>query len=256
MLGRLHRLLEEHPFPQDGRISVVGRGARLGLTSDPTEQVYFGPWEALAVYINQLVTEALRAAARKASWTSIQVNVDTIAAAHRDNGTTGVSLILLAGSFSGGAFLCDNLMLRDTGYVLAFDGNIPHQSAEFSGRRFSVVLHTVRQQGPLATQVSEHLKRLQFPVPLRNPGDTLRATQTHGPPFRCCTSSQGRRGRTPSPSASGPQSRRLRVTWRSSRSRTAVAWRWTSSGTWATTCRTAHCRWSYYGPWQLGSSRR
>ena len=82
---------------------------------------------------------------------------------HCDGRVQGVSVIFLAGEFTGGAFHCGDFVLRDCDYGLAFDGLQPHHSEEFQGTRFSVVLHSVVPPTP-ARPHEPSLIQVGFPV--------------------------------------------------------------------------------------------
>ena len=127
--------------PRDG--AVLGFGTRLGLTMEAGMPTVSPEAHDLCKSLNDVVRDILKACALRATWSSLQINVDTIAEPHRDTGCQGTSLILLAGDFSRGAFHCGQLLLDAAGQILAFDGRVPHSSDEFGGRRISLVFHTL-----------------------------------------------------------------------------------------------------------------
>lgn len=113
-------------FPADARNVVVGGGARLGATGTDGKEFYVGPWAEVARAANRAAQAALDRAGLRATWTSIQVNVNSVAARHVDVDVEGLSLVLLGGTFCRGAFRTDERVLRDAGWLLAFDGTAPN----------------------------------------------------------------------------------------------------------------------------------
>ena len=162
-LPRLHELLRQHPWPPDDREAVHGKGRRLGLQPTQGMPLFWGRWRELVVTVNRMVAEALSEAGRFALWSSIQVNADSIARPHQDVGVDGISLVFLAGAFSGGAFRCESLLLRDSGFLLAFDPRKPHHSEEFAGERFALILHNLAGR-PAPAGSEWGLRALGFPA--------------------------------------------------------------------------------------------
>ena len=149
--------------PRSG--AVVGCGIRLGLTRVDGRLAVSPAAPGLCHGLNQAIRKALAACALCASWSSIQINVDTVAELHRDIDCTGTSLILLAGSFSRGAFRCGDLLLNSTGQLLAFQGSKAHSSDEFGGNRISVVFHSIDVGTDMPTELHLQLASLGFPLP-------------------------------------------------------------------------------------------
>ena len=158
--------------PREG--AVLGFGAQLGLTREDGVLKIAEEAQYFCSCINQVTEEALTACALQATWTSLQVNVDTTAELHKDVDCSGTSLILLAGDFCRGAFRCGNLVLDATGQLLALDRRQPHSSDEFSGHRISLVFHTLGAQEDVGEDVLEKLRALNFPISRRgSPGRAL-----------------------------------------------------------------------------------
>ena len=74
-------------------------------------------------------------------WGSLQINKNTVSRPHVDGNNSGPSLIILFGSFAEGAFrMSDNsLIIDEVGTALAIDGTLKHESAPFTGERYSIV---------------------------------------------------------------------------------------------------------------------
>ena len=83
--------------PRQGAVS--GFGVRIGLTRVGSQTVVADEGQYLSSCINKLVTESLGACNLHAWWTSIQVNVDSVAELHTDRDCEGLSMVLLVGDF-------------------------------------------------------------------------------------------------------------------------------------------------------------
>ena len=145
--SRLAAALQSVEVPTSQRRVVKGRGICMGLTNTQRGHVVahlHDSFRHLAVLINEMVNAALSDSFQAFSWTSIQLNKNTVSVPHRDSNNAGLSLVLLAGSFTGGAFHCESFKepWQEQGKMLAFDGRAVHSSDPFSGTRFSVILFT------------------------------------------------------------------------------------------------------------------
>ena len=126
--------------------------------------------------LNRAVATSVHAARIPFYWTSLQVNVNTRAEWHCDEHNVGLSVMLVAGDFTGGEFAIgssDTLQLK--GQCVLFCGKDWHCSLPFSGKRLSVVAftHTLCRE---STEVDRaHLRALGFPLP-----KFLRRARVHG----------------------------------------------------------------------------
>ena len=57
-----------------------------------------------------------------ATWTSLQINLDSVVKPHSDLGCVGLSIIQLAGSFTEGAFRTQKWKLDTPAEIVVFDG--------------------------------------------------------------------------------------------------------------------------------------
>ena len=74
-------------------------------------------------------------------WSSLQVNVNTISAWHSDE-VKGVMLLIVGGSFTGGAFSIKGAGSWDLcAKAILFRGSDPHRAEAFSGSRWSLVAY-------------------------------------------------------------------------------------------------------------------
>ena len=153
--------------PRDG--AVLGFGSRLGLTVVDGILAVSSDAQYLCSCLNRVVEDVLRVCALKATWTSLQVNVNTTAEMHKDIGCRGTSLILLTGEFCRGAFHCGPLLLDAAGQILAFDGRVPHCSDEFGGKRISLVFHTLETYEQTGADLLAQLQGMGFPLPSQAP---------------------------------------------------------------------------------------
>ena len=88
MMDEAERRLENENFQPTERVSVEGFGKCFGATAAAEPGAALPPKEATLVRsLNQLLREALRRHRVGFGWDSIQINKDTIAAPHSDQGT-------------------------------------------------------------------------------------------------------------------------------------------------------------------------
>ena len=96
------------------------------------------------------------------SWNSLQVNEDTQAFAHRDSQVTGLSVITLMGTFTGGAFTLEGQeCLTSRGRAMMFDSKKPHWVGPFTGKRYSIVYFS-REWHPPEDDTRHYLASLGF----------------------------------------------------------------------------------------------
>ena len=83
-----------------------GRNVCFGASMAPTGPLIMGLRDTAALVLVRQVNAVLREfAPAGAAWSSIQLNHNTVASLHEDKGNTGLSMIVIVGSFSGGSFL-------------------------------------------------------------------------------------------------------------------------------------------------------
>ena len=126
------------------RAAVNGRGVCLGLTvagSEPCLSWFNDRAKQTVLRLNEWVRMKLREAGRKDfRWTSIQLNVDTVAELHCDKNNEGPSLIITIGDYEGGEFQMQGTQkVNLDGGLWLFDGNKPHRSFPFQGTRCSLI---------------------------------------------------------------------------------------------------------------------
>ncbi len=92
----------------------------FGASMTPTGPILMGLRNPASRSLVRDVNEQLMAFAPPgASWTSINVNRNSVASPHEDTGNTGLSMIVLVGSFSGGAFLLGPETVIEPGGVVS-----------------------------------------------------------------------------------------------------------------------------------------
>lgn len=96
-------------------------------------------------------------------FTSIQVNDSFRCKAHKDKGNVGQSYIVAFGNFQGGELVLDISGVKTSHNIrhrpILFDGSqIEHETSEFTGRRISIVYHTIKSKPnlPMVRQLSEY----------------------------------------------------------------------------------------------------
>ena len=137
---------------------------------------------ATATYDNFEVTQTLNRIRRKYSdavglscWTSIVVNLNTVADWHVDKGNIGESAIIVVGNFNRGGNLVttDGQKLQSVNVrnrVLVFDGKKEHMSEAFFGNepvvwRASIVFYTARMYKGIKADKRSFLKECGFKFP-------------------------------------------------------------------------------------------
>ena len=147
-----------------------GRSICLGLMKDMQGE----PWmndgelicEAICPLINKTLLNTLEKHSLRFTWTSLQVNCDTVADWHKDSGNLGVSAMMVGGDFKGGEFEIENYPPFQLGNrVLFFDGTLWHRSHRFKGHRVSVVAFTHALTPKCPQNIADGLLELGFPFP-------------------------------------------------------------------------------------------
>ena len=153
-------------LPASSRAYVTGSSVTLGLrfrkNRVEVEAEEFALPNIVAA-LNSIVGETTTQAGLPFAWTSLQLNLDTIADWHADKGNIGPSIIGVLGEHSGGEFhLAGSPPMSLQDHLLFFDGQVHHRSLPFVGRRFSFV--AFRHPGLPACDPSERgrLKALGF----------------------------------------------------------------------------------------------
>ena len=102
-------------------------------------------------------------------WSSIQINRNTVATPHEDSRNKGISLVILLGNFTGGAFICpeDGIHTNITGQAIWADGRRRHWSEKFEGTRYSLVVfeHSYADRLPVADKEKLHSLGFRLSAP-------------------------------------------------------------------------------------------
>ncbi len=119
--------MEAAVVPDTTRRTVQGPGRIFGLDRSAPEAAHVAECSFSDSVMVKAANRALAAASgpEEASftWTSLQLNSDTLAKPQFDAGTIGRSAIVLLGTFTGGASKVDGMDdLRSTGGVRLFEG--------------------------------------------------------------------------------------------------------------------------------------
>ena len=130
-------------LPASSRAYVTGSSVTLGLrfrkNRVEVEAEEFALPNIVAA-LNSIVGETTTQAGLPFAWTSLQLNLDTIADWHADKGNIGPSIIGVLGEHSGGEFhLAGSPPMSLQDHLLFFDGQVQHRSLPFVGRRLSFV---------------------------------------------------------------------------------------------------------------------
>ena len=128
---------------ENSRNYVSGSSIALGLRfQGEGVQVFTGhPMDqSILPTINTVIADTLAANGKHLIWTSVQLNMNTVAEWHADKGNIGPSAIGAIGEYDGGEFhLTGYPMTSIRDKLLIFDGTVRHRSYPFQGRRFSFV---------------------------------------------------------------------------------------------------------------------
>ena len=90
-------------WPPSRRPWVHGRSICLGLMKDMQGNPWFNDGNLIAPdvcpMINRVIMATLNRHALRFTWTSLQVNLDTVAEWHQDSGNLGTSAMMVGGEF-------------------------------------------------------------------------------------------------------------------------------------------------------------
>ena len=156
--------------PYSARQAVKGWGACVGLTVQGNNPVvgWFGRGkETFVRQMNNWLEETLNTNGLEwFSWTSMQINVNTLSKYHTDKNNVGPSIILVLGDHTEGEFQvegydpvvgCDTLWL--------FNGKDKHRSMAFNGVRVSIVWFAHASWMEASQEQLSCLKDLGFRLP-------------------------------------------------------------------------------------------
>ena len=132
MMDELISLIDALSWPEQKRPRIEGRGKCLGLTSTPSGRYvtpYRPEWEHVIILCRRMV-HAVSGVDPLVS--SVQINIDSVAAPHRDAYNAGWSWMLVGGSFSGGEFVTETAWEAQD-KLFYFDGSTEYSSRPFSG---------------------------------------------------------------------------------------------------------------------------
>ena len=157
-------------WPPSARSYVSGRALCVGALSSSNggASIWSGN-ETLSSVIretNRAFSAALDKAGWSFSWSSLQINHNTIAQWHRDEKNLGDSVIFSVGNYSGGQFVLDKVGsfdIRDK--MLWFNGLTKHRSTDFEGDRWSVVAFTSPATRCCDLRQRDELRALGFRLP-------------------------------------------------------------------------------------------
>ena len=161
--------LDAIEWPTQSRKIIKGRGTCLGATYDP-DGPRLGAYtrrcaEAIKT-INSCISEVL--GNRNFEWGSLQINKDSVSKPHKDKNNRGPSMVILLGSFTGGAFrMSDNSCSADkSGTAVVIDGTKEHFSEPFRGSRYSIVAFLHTSTAELSDRDTRKLLELGFALPI------------------------------------------------------------------------------------------
>ena len=113
------------------------------------------------------------------TWSSVQVNLNSLSKKHTDANNEGPSLIMSAGDFTGGEFqLEDEVPVDLQGQVWSFDGRRVHSSREFQGTRITLIWFCHTSWRMASKEQTNQLRNLGFLLP----GDTEVSEEIEGQP--------------------------------------------------------------------------
>jgi hypothetical protein len=102
---RMEAALAKIDWPKQSRAVVRGQGTCVGATFDP-KGPRLGTYTEKSKSDIRVINECIRSMPEFDSfvWGSLQINKDSVSAPHVDKNNTGPSVIILLGTFTGGAF--------------------------------------------------------------------------------------------------------------------------------------------------------
>ena len=149
------------------RAHVRGRSVCLGLSGPvqkPGVNTLHGTANESLVLINSVFSWASARLGASIGWTSIQLNVDTVADWHVDVGNIGLSMMIVLGDFSGGEFeIGDSGPLQLNGKAVLFGGQEHHRSLPARGQRWSLVAFTSYVSKSCPANLKRKMLALGFP---------------------------------------------------------------------------------------------
>ena len=156
-------------WPASKRHWVQGTSVCLGLARGYSGEASINDGTYIADgfihAVNGVLTAAISAAHGWFTWTSLQVNYNTVADWHVDQGNIGHSAMLVAGNFTGGEFVLEGSPpMALAGKLLIFSGARRHRSLPFSGVRLSIVAfnHPLVEGLPKALRSKLHALGFRF----------------------------------------------------------------------------------------------
>ena len=151
-------------IPEEDRDYVRARGMRLGLSAEKENRVHSSGFDSLILALNQMMLKVLLRAGLIATWTSLQIHLDSVAKTHSDLVCVGPEPHPTCGTFHRRCSPHAKVKLDTPAEISVFDGSREHQSDEFKGKRYSVIFHGGRVVTSLTDGLKRSLNNLRFPV--------------------------------------------------------------------------------------------
>ena len=165
---RLLSVVRSLDWPVSSRPPVMGQGLCCGLRqkrSTPMVETL----EGAGVDLIRLITSIVRRLfGVNFTFTSIQVNANTVSQDQRDKNFQDDSILIVVGEFEGGEFVLEEVVLDLKGKALRFDGTRMHSSRPFRGERYSLVCFTHKAWAKASASMIEELEALGFTLGLQN----------------------------------------------------------------------------------------
>jgi hypothetical protein len=177
----LRRLLDVE-MAKSARQAVTGDGICIGLNYKTNAFVH--PKTIRDKELTKLIVDEVRSheELQNISFTSIQINHNTVSAPHTDNNLKGFPSIAIGlGDYVGGRLRIvgakQPLHIRD--HAVVFDGLETHSSGKFNGDRWSLVLFVHASWETVSDDMAKQLIELGLPCPPSAP--TPKPTQAAAP---------------------------------------------------------------------------
>ena len=161
-------------WPPSARSYVSGRALCVGTISSSRggASLWFGneQLQRLIKDLNHILSSVIPVSEWNSTWTSLQINHNTVADWHKDEKNRGLSVILSVGSYSGGRFILEGsppLDIRNR--AVLFDGSVRHCSEPFEGERWSIVAFTSSALDLCDQKQRSKLRSMGFRLPLPPP---------------------------------------------------------------------------------------
>ena len=166
-LRRVVRKAEMARWPDSKRPWVLGTSICLGLATARDGGPMVNPGnlicQGFTEMVNGALTKSLYKLETKFHWSSLQINMNTVAEWHQDSGNTGPSAMVVGGSFSGGEFQIDgHAPTQLAGRIIFFDGHNWHRSLPFKGTRLSIVAFSHSLLPSCTPRLRSELEQLGF----------------------------------------------------------------------------------------------